>query len=64
LSSEIDQKDSPDTFRPFHKIAAKCTFFSRKEHSFVEITYQVTKQAIVNLRRLKSCEVYFPGTVK
>ena len=58
-----DQTDLTDTYRTFHLKAAEYTFFSSALGTSSRIDHRLGhRQASVNLRKLKSCQVYFPTT--
>ena len=64
LNDTIDQTDLTDIYRALHLKAAEYTFFSSAmEHSPGQITCWATRQASVNLRKLKSYQVSFPTTM-
>ena len=64
LNDTIDQIDLIDIYRTFHPKTADYNFFSSAHRTFcrIQITYWVTNQASVNLRKLKSYQASFLTT--
>ena len=61
LNDTLDQMDLIDIYRAFHPKVAEYTFFSSAHGTFSrQITCWTTKQASVNLKKLKSYQAYFP----
>ena len=61
LNDTLDDMNLINIYRAFHP-KAKYTFFSSAHRTFSKtdhILYWVTKQAMVNLRKLKSYQVYY-----
>ena len=64
LNDTIDQIDLIDIYRTFHLKTADNTFFSSAHGTFSRIDHiLVTNQALVNLRKLKSYQAFFPTTM-
>ena len=63
LNDTSDQVDLIDIYRAFHPESSRIHFQVHMARSLGEITCWVTKQALVNLRKLKSYQASFPTTV-
>ena len=63
LSDTLNKTDLVDIYRTFHPKTADYTFFSSAHGTFSRIHHiLVTNQDLVNLRKLKSYQVFFPTT--
>ena len=64
LNDTLEQMDLIDMYRAFHPKAAEYTFFSSVHGTVSRIDHMLgTKQALVNLRKLKSYQASFPTTM-
>ena len=65
LNDTLNKMDLIDIYRTFHPKTTGYTFFSSDHGTFSRIDHilLITNQPLVNLRKLKPYQVYFPTRV-